>query len=86
VNAELTQNLQASEEASNDLVNLMNNIEVATIFLDEKLQVRRFTPQARHVAHLLDADIGRPLADLATHLDHPDLLSDAASVRPSPRQ
>jgi hypothetical protein len=41
---------------------------------------------ARHVAHLLDADIGRPLADLATHLDHPDLLSDAASVRPSPRQ
>lgn len=80
VNAELAQKVQALEEASNDMVNLMNNIEVATIFLDENLQLRRFTPQVRHVAHLLDADIGRPLADLATYLDYPDLLSDAASV------
>lgn len=90
VNAELSQKVQALEESSNDLVNLMNNIEVATIFLDEKLQVKRFTPQAREVAHLLDGDIGRPLADLATQLDYPDLLSDAASViatlHPSERQ
>jgi two-component system CheB/CheR fusion protein len=80
VNAELTQKLHALEGATDDLVNLMNNIEVATIFLDDQLRVKRFTPQARHVAHLLDADIGRPLADLATHLDYPDLLSDAAGV------
>lgn len=80
VNAELSQKLQVLEEATNDLINLMNNIEVATIFLDQQLRVKRFTPQARHVAHLIDADIGRPLADLTTHLDYPDLLADAADV------
>jgi two-component system CheB/CheR fusion protein len=80
VNAELTQKLETFERATDDLLNLMNNIEVATIFLDEELRVKRFTPQARNVAHLIDTDVGRPLADLATLLDYPDLLSDAASV------
>lgn len=80
VNAELTRKLETFERATDDLVNLMNNIEVATIFLDGQLRVKRFTPQARNVAHLLDADIGRPLADLATHLDYPELLSDAERV------
>ena len=77
MNAELTQKLQAFEQANDDLLNLMNNIEIATIFLDEELRVKRFTPQARNVARLIDTDIGRPLADLATLLDYPDLLSDA---------
>jgi two-component system, chemotaxis family, CheB/CheR fusion protein len=80
VNAELTQKLDTFERATDDLLNLMNNIEVATIFLDDQLRVKRFTPQARSVSHLIDADIGRPLADLVTLLDYPDLLSDAASV------
>ena len=80
VNAELTHKLDTFERATDDLLNLMNNIEVATIFLDDELRVERFTPQARRIAHLIDADIGRPLADLVTLLDYPELLSDAASV------
>ena len=85
VNAELTQKLQALEQANDDLLNLMNNIEIATIFLDDLLRVKRFTPQARSVARLIDADVGRPLADLAILLDYPDLLSDATSVLQSLR-
>lgn len=80
VNAELTQKLQALEQANDDLLNLMNNVEIATIFLDEQLRVLRFTPQARVVANLIDTDVGRPLADMATNLDYPGLLSDARSV------
>lgn len=80
VNAELTRKLESFEEATDDLTNLMNNIEVATIFLDGQLRVRRFTPQAHRVSHLIEGDIGRPLADLVTHVDYPDLLADAASV------
>jgi len=90
VNAELTHKVQALEQANNDLLNLMNNIEIATIFLDDLLRVKRFTPQARNVARLIDTDMGRPLADLATLLDYPDLLSDAVAVlqslRPSQKQ
>jgi two-component system CheB/CheR fusion protein len=80
VNAELTLKLETFEQATDDLLNFMDNIEVAAIFLDAELRVKRFTPQARRVAHLIDADIGRPLSDLTTHLDYPELLSDAAAV------
>lgn len=80
VNAELSQKLQALEQANDDLLNLMNNVEIATIFLDDQLRVQRFTPQARIVANLLETDAGRPLADLATRLDYPQLLPDAAAV------
>lgn len=80
VNAELTEKLQALEQANDDLLNLMNNVEIATIFLDDQLRVLRFTPQARIVANLIDTDVGRPLADMATNLDYPNLLTDARSV------
>jgi two-component system CheB/CheR fusion protein len=80
VNAELTQKLEAFEQANDDLLNLIQSIEIATIFLDQALRVKRFTPHARHVARLIDADLGRPLADLAILLDYPDLLSDADNV------
>jgi len=80
VNAELTQKLQAFEQANDDLLNLIHSIEIATIFLDQSLRVKRFTPRARSVAHLIDTDVGRPLADLAMLVDYPDLLSDADSV------
>jgi two-component system CheB/CheR fusion protein len=85
VNAELTEKLRGLEQANDDLLNLMSNIEIATIFLDDRLRVKRFTPQARSVARLIDGDVGRPLADLATLLDYPDLLADAGSVLASLR-
>jgi len=85
VNAELTQKLQSFAQANDDILNLMNSIEIATIFLDGRLRVKRFTPQARRVARLIDSDVGRPLADLAILLDYPELLSDAESVLQSLR-
>jgi two-component system CheB/CheR fusion protein len=90
VNAELTQKLEAFEHANDDLLNLIHSIEVATIFLDEHLCVKRFTPEARSVARLIDTDIGRPLSDLALIIDYPGLLSDAdavlRSLEPSAKQ
>jgi two-component system CheB/CheR fusion protein len=80
VNAELTEKLQTFEEANDDLLNLIHSTEIATIFLDPELRVKRFTPGARSVARLIDADVGRPLADLALLLDYPELLADAGSV------
>jgi len=71
-------------------LNLINSIEVGTIFLDERLCVKRFTPQAQKVVRLIDSDLGRPLADLALRIDDPDLLADAkgvlASLQPLERE
>lgn len=80
VNAELAEKLRGLARANDDLENLVSNIEIATIFLDERLRVKRFTPQAKNVARLIDTDVGRPLADLAMLVGYPELLTDAANV------
>jgi two-component system CheB/CheR fusion protein len=79
-NSELTSKVQALEEARDDLLNLINSIEIATIFLDEQLRVKRFTPQAKKVVRLIDTDVGRPLDDLVRLIEYPDLLGDAHEV------
>lgn len=57
--------------------NLLNSTDIATLFLDNDLHVRRFTEQATGLFHLRDGDIGRPLSDLASKLDYPQLHHDA---------
>jgi two-component system CheB/CheR fusion protein len=60
--------------------NLLNSTDIATIFLDNDLLVRRFTLQAKAIIKLIPTDIGRPITDLASHLDYPDLESDSREV------
>ena len=80
VNAELTSKLDDLALAQSDLSNLLNSTQIATLFLDATLNVRRFTEQAKRVINLRDSDIGRPLTDLTTSLDYPGLSADIASV------
>ena len=47
------------------------------MFLDDELNVRRFTEQATGIFQLREGDIGRPLSDLASKLTYPDLHRDA---------
>ncbi|HTU62636.1 MAG TPA: PAS domain-containing protein, partial [Polyangiales bacterium] len=58
----------------------MNSTEVATVFLDDKLHIKRFTTQAKKVFSLIDTDIGRPISDLAANLRYDGLLSEAQDV------
>ena len=52
--------------------NLLNSTDVATVFLDDKLVIKRFTTQAKRVFSLIDSDIGRPISDLtATYATRP---------------
>jgi PAS domain S-box-containing protein len=66
--------------ANNDLNNLIGATELAIIFLDQHLQIARFTPQAAALFNLIPADQGRPLADIQPTLDYPQLLDDAAGT------
>ena len=53
---------------NNDMLNLLNATGVATLFLDEKLRIRRFTPAATRLFKFIDADIGRPVEDISSPL------------------
>jgi two-component system CheB/CheR fusion protein len=57
--------------------NLLNSTDIATLFLDNQLNVRRFTDRITRIIHLREGDVGRPLSDLASTLIYPDMHADA---------
>jgi two-component system CheB/CheR fusion protein len=60
--------------------NLLNSTDIATLFLDNDLKVRRFTTQATKIIKLIPSDVGRPITDLASDLLYPELAADAGEV------
>jgi two-component system CheB/CheR fusion protein len=60
--------------------NLLNSTDIATLFLDNDLKVRRFTTQATKIIKLIPGDVGRPITDLASDLHYPDLSQDVLAV------
>jgi two-component system, chemotaxis family, CheB/CheR fusion protein len=77
INAELQTKLDDLALAQSDMQNLLNSIEIAILFLDRSLNVRRYTDRAAKIINLRESDIGRPLSDLTTTLQYPELNDDA---------
>ena len=80
VNAELQTKIDELSRLNNDMTNLFNSTDIATLFVDNALNVRRFTIQATKLFKLIESDIGRPITDLATDLDYPEMIKDAQEV------
>lgn len=77
INNELNSKLDDLALAQSDMQNLLNSTDIATLFLDNALNVRRYTEQVTRIIHLREGDIGRPLSDLASVLVYPELNADA---------
>ncbi|MDG4550173.1 MAG: PAS domain S-box protein, partial [Candidatus Contendobacter sp.] len=75
VNAEYQSKIIELTELNNDLDNLMSSTRIGTLFLDENLAVRRFTPEIRRVVKILDSDIGRPVNHLVHTLANVDFFA-----------
>lgn len=80
VNHELKAKFDDLSRANNDMKNLLNSTDIATLFLDDDLHVRRFTTQVASIFKLIPSDVGRPITDIATVLDYPDMVADAREV------
>ncbi len=80
LNSQLQSSLDHQRLISNDLQNILNSTDVATIFLDTYLNIRLFTPATKLLFNMLPGDVGRPLADLNSLALDQELLSDARSV------
>jgi two-component system CheB/CheR fusion protein len=80
VNAELKAKVEELDNANNDLQNLLLSTRIPTVFLDAELNIRRFTPAATEVFHLIDSDIGRPITHMAPRFDAAALVGDARDV------
>jgi two-component system, chemotaxis family, CheB/CheR fusion protein len=77
INVELRSKLDDLALAQSDMQNLLNSTDIATLFLDNQLNVRRFTEHITRIIQLREGDIGRPLSDLASTLIYPQLHADA---------
>ena len=81
VNSELQTKIIALSQANNDMNNLLSGTGVATLFLDKKLNVMRFTPSCSLIINLITGDIGRPIGHIVPNLVHyTSLQADAQSV------
>ena len=83
VNSEHQRKIMELTELNNDIRNLMSSTGVGTVFLDENLEVRRFTPQIVEVMDLSARDIGRHVSQLSHHLVGVDLLKIIRTVTDS---
>jgi two-component system, chemotaxis family, CheB/CheR fusion protein len=80
VNQELKVQVEETAIASNNLQNLINSVDLATIFLDRTFRVKLFSPAAKSIFNLIGADRGRHLSDITNNLEYTKLLEDADLV------
>ncbi|MBN1926563.1 MAG: PAS domain-containing protein [Prolixibacteraceae bacterium] len=80
VNIELQSKINDYMVANNDMKNLLNSTDIATLFLDRELKIRRFTDQLTKLFKLRQTDINRPFTDLVTDLQYPEMTSHAKEV------
>jgi two-component system CheB/CheR fusion protein len=67
-------------QSANDMKNLLDATQIATIFLDNDMVVKRFTPQVTRILNLLPSDAGRPLSHFSPNLRYPHLVHDVQQV------
>ncbi len=80
VNSELQAKIEQLASMQNDMKNLLDNTHISTMFLDERLIIRRFTREATNIYRLVPSDVGRPLGDIKSNLEGEELLIQAQSV------
>lgn len=80
VNQELRMKVEERGQINDDLQNFITASEIATVFVDGAMRVKRFTPQARTVFNLIASDAGRPLLDITHRLNYEALERDALAV------
>jgi two-component system CheB/CheR fusion protein len=80
VNAELQAKIEQLAVMQNDMKNLLDNINIGTLFLDIRMRIKRISRGAEHIYRLAASDVGRPLSDIKSNIEGEDLLVHAKRV------
>lgn len=80
LNNQLQLKVDEHRQAVDDLNNLLNSSQIATVFLDKQLRIQRFTPTAKKLFSLIASDAGRPMGDITHKFDDDTMLADAEQV------
>jgi two-component system, chemotaxis family, CheB/CheR fusion protein len=80
VNEELNARNEELSHVNSDLINLLTAVPAAIVIVSAELRIRRFTPLAEQILNLIPTAIGRPIGDIRSNLDLPDLTELTRSV------
>ena len=80
VNYELKVKVEERGNINDDLQNLISSSEIATVFVNRGMHVKRYTPQAATLFNLIPSDLGRSLFDITSRIDYPELAGDTESA------
>ena len=80
VNSELQGKIEELTKTNNDMRNLLDSMEVPTVFLDNNLHITRFTQHATEIFHVIGSDIGRPITHVVSKFKQENIEDDARSV------
>jgi two-component system CheB/CheR fusion protein len=80
VNSEYQEKIEELTEINNDVNNLLNNTDVAAIYLDRKLCIRKFTRSFEQLSSIMNIDIGRPVEHLDPNIVYEGFISDLNKV------
>jgi len=80
VNSELQSKIDQLSRTESDMKNLLDSTEIATIFLDGDLNIKRFTASATKVISLIPTDVGRPIGDVTVKIEYPAIAEHAQEV------
>jgi two-component system CheB/CheR fusion protein len=82
----MTMNMQYQAKAeeltrlNNDMKNLLDSTEIGTIFLDNELDILRYTPQVRKLFNLIPSDVGRPITHVVSNFDNSGIEDEIKEV------
>jgi two-component system CheB/CheR fusion protein len=81
INGELQSKNDAMERLNSDLKNLLDSTQIATVFLDDALRIKHYTPAMEQLFSLRDVDRGRPITDVVSQLAYDELRNDVLKVQ-----
>src|SRR5205823_5480070 len=80
VNQELKNKVDEATRVNDDLQNFIASTNIAVLFVDREMRLRRFTPLAQHLFNVINTDLGRSLLDITHKIDYPELRDDIHDV------
>lgn len=80
INARLHAKMEELEGSTNDMSSLLSSTNIAVVFLDLNLRIRRYTPAVNDLVELFPSIIGRHLHDVTLKVDDPSLTRDIQRV------
>jgi two-component system CheB/CheR fusion protein len=80
VNNELQEKVDELSDANDDMNNLLNSTNIAALFLDSNLRIRRYTPAIEELINFIESDVGRPFHHVSHNLVYDRLKNDIEEV------